>query len=57
MANHSFETSGFEALEVSSTNDLAFTPPEQFVPARGWSCSQERRANGPSPRVSSRSSR
>jgi DNA-binding NarL/FixJ family response regulator len=47
MANHSFETSGFEALEVSSTNDLAFTPVEQFVPARGWSCSQDRRGERP----------
>jgi DNA-binding NarL/FixJ family response regulator len=45
MANHSFESSGYEALPPPAA-DLSSIPTD-FVATKGWSCSQERRADRP----------
>jgi DNA-binding NarL/FixJ family response regulator len=46
MANHSFETGGYEPLPAPPAEALSTTP-EQFAGTKGWSCSQERRGDRP----------
>ena len=47
MENHSFETSAYETLEVTSTNAVSPITAAPFAAAKGWSCSSERKGERP----------
>jgi DNA-binding NarL/FixJ family response regulator len=47
MAIHAFETSGYEAIAAVPTTVELSPETEQFVAARGWSCSKERQGQRP----------
>jgi DNA-binding NarL/FixJ family response regulator len=46
MANHAFESTGYEALPPPPAVELSPLG-EHFVATKGWSCSQERRGDRP----------